>query len=209
MSRSSHASTPSHVLGDWQHVPRVATLIRAEGERWADVRTYQHWSILDAEDGKIVRWRVMMILPPHIAPYPLVFEDRADAKRWVDTTDEARDVGCAADIAWTPPSVPENGPPEKVTHHSLRLYPAYNGGGVDNYAVPAGGGVADWAGKQPGSAGVPDWLPLSFETFDRNDRCNFYGHEHGKARREQHVYVVGVQQFNLPFPVLDSVSSKY
>jgi hypothetical protein len=191
---------PNNVLGDWQHVPRTVTVVGPNGERWADVRTHQHWSILDEEHGEIVQWQVILMLPAHIAPYPLVFEDRGEAVRWVRSTDAVRDID------WSSLDSPENPPREEATNHSLTLHSAYNGGG-DHFKVKAPG-VDDWTGKDPRDARVPDWMPRSFDTSDRNDRCDLYGHEYGKPRRQKHICVVGTHRCNLPFPVLDAASSK-
>jgi hypothetical protein len=197
---------PSHVLGDWHHVPRLVTVIGPKGKRRAEVKTHQHWSILETAHSELVQWRVMFMFPTDAARDPVVvFEDRDDAKDWADTPDVA-DV--APDIEWTPPSGAETAVREKVEHHSLILYSKYDGDG-EHYEVPAVGGVADWPGKKPHGAAIPNWLPRSFETFEQNDRVNLYGHSHGKPSREQHLYAVGIQRSNLPFPVLDSASSKY
>jgi hypothetical protein len=192
---------PKHVLGDWQHVPRFVTVVDPNGERRrADVYTHQRWSILVSEQSSVVRWHLMVFLPD--GSRPLVFEDREGAERWAETADDA------ADLQWTRPSGAESPTGKTEAHHSLTLYSAYNGGG-DHYEVPAPNGVADWRGKQPTDAGIPNWMPRSYETFEDNDRCNLYGHDHGTPQVEQHVYVVGVHSCNLPFAVLDSATSKY
>jgi hypothetical protein len=193
---------PSHVLGDWHHVPRLVTVIGPKGKRPAEVKTYQHWSILEAAHSEVVQWHVIVMLPHGDT---LVFEDRDEAKRWVDIPDVA-DI--ARDIEWTPPSGAESAARQMRTPHSLILYSKYDGDG-DHYEVPPAGGVTDWPGRQPAAAAIPNWVPRSFETFEENDRVNLYGHAHGKPRHEQHVYAIGIQRSNLPFPVLDSASSKY
>jgi hypothetical protein len=193
---------PNNVLGDWQHVPRVVTVVGPGGEHWADVRTHQHWSILEEEHREIVQWEVIVMLPAHIAPYPLVFEDRGEARRWARSTDAVRDID------WTSLDGPESAPREEATHHSLTLHSEYNGGGL-HYKVNAGRGIDDWTGKDPRGANVPDWMPRSFDTSGRNDRSDLYGHEYLKPRRHQHICVVGLQRCNLPFPVLDAASAKY
>jgi hypothetical protein len=180
-------------MGEWQHVPNVVTVLHKGHERRATVKSHQQWSILEGEHSK-VKWQVMIVLPREVAPYPLIFPAHREARDWARDRDEIRDFDpSAAERA-------ERASRGSGTHHSLTFYPDYNGGGI-GYTVPPGTGV-DWASRQPSAAGVPEWMPLSFETSGRSD---LYGHEF--AEGQQYVCLVGTHMFNLPFPLLESAST--
>jgi hypothetical protein len=209
---------PSRVLGGWQHVPSVVTVISADGEtRRAEVRTHQHWAIVvEAEPARIVEWRVMIILRRDIEPYPVVFADASEAKMWTSRrgvalqSDQAAGRDLAADIRWDPPDGDEQVEAEKKEPGSLIFFSDYNGAGTESYTVPVPpGAVSDWPGRKPPASAVPPWTPRSYELTDKADRVNLYGHDHGQPRCHKHKYVEEKGIYNLPFAVLDAATSKY
>lgn len=194
-------SEPKHEPDEWQHVPTVVNVVRDGRKRAAEVKTHQQWSILDAEHCKIVPWRLMVVLPPELEPYPLVFESRGEARRWAETNDAVREFG------WSPLEGPQRPSPGEPTHHSLTLYSGPDGTMLDTtdppYVVLATYGVADWGQKQPSGANVPNWMPKSFRTSGRSD---LHGHNYGEPRR-QHCLLLATNEallWNVPWPMLDS-----
>jgi hypothetical protein len=186
-----------HVLGEWQHVPRVVTVLDEGDKRRAEVTTHQQWSILEQDESDPVHWEVMIVLPLELELYPVVFEEPQRATKWVETNDALRDLDLSAPQK---SAAPAN---EKGAHHTLTLFSKYNGDG-EHYEVPPGAGVDDWPGRRPHAAAVPNWMPRSFETSGRSD---LYGHDYGKERRQKRVLLVGNHRINLPFPILDSAST--
>lgn len=186
--------TSTRVFGPWEHVPLVVEVVDGDHARRAEVHTHQHWSIVPEGAMHAVPWTVMLVLPPEIAPYPLLFSEEAVAEQWVRDNDAvpARSIDELTGMTGSQG--------REAEHHSLTLFSHYGGGG-EHFDVGRGeaGHIQSWLGKQPVKAAIPDWLPHSFKTSGRSE---LRGHDDDLVSKR--TCYVGPNQLDMPFAVLES-----
>ena len=69
---------------------RAVKVVRTGDETPAIAQTTL-WSILDPETRRSLPWRVIVLLPEELAPEPLVFCTRDEARAWAATDSRARE----------------------------------------------------------------------------------------------------------------------
>jgi len=180
---------------------RAVKVVRTGDETPAIAQTTV-WLILDADTRRPLPWRVIILLPEELAPEPLVFCTRDEARAWAATDSRARE------FEWTGlesagPEFPVGAPfTKRGDSNTMTLYSGYGGGGTA-YTVPAQTGVTDWAAQEPSSANVPPWMPRSCSSAGQSD---LWGNEYGKPLGEQLLAIRGPHDLDdLPFPEVVSV----